>query len=69
METKPRRLIDGNITERLPVGYCHYHNGCLTIKQLILHKCLKRGCKRLQKYPNEFWDIRAKRKHKETIKS
>lgn len=67
MDDKPRKTIDGNITTRPPVGYCHYKHGCLTVKQLILHKCLRRGCSRLQKYPHEFWDKRAERKKKVAV--
>jgi len=63
------RLIDGNYTNRTPVGYCRYYKGYLTSKLVKLHKCDKRDCKRLCKYDHPYWkEEENKRKRKKEIK-
>ncbi len=64
MDERPCKLIDGNLSSQKVVGYCRYHRGYLTVKQIRVHKCLTRQCVRLRKIPCEFWDKRAERKKK-----
>lgn len=63
------KVIDGNYTNRNPVGYCSYYKGYLTSKLVKLHKCDKRGCKRLCKYDHPYWrEEEIKRKRKREMK-
>lgn len=63
------RVIDGNYTNRNPVGYCSYYKGYLTSKLVKLHKCDKRGCGRLCKYDHPYWkEEEIKRKRKKEMK-
>lgn len=42
--------IDYNWSNR-PIGYCHYHRGYITSKQVKIHNCLKKcpgGCNRFE---------------------
>ena len=60
------RVLDGNYTNRNPVGY---YRGYLTSKLVRLHKCDKRGCRRLCKYDHPYWkEEENKRKRKKEIK-
>lgn len=63
------RVIDGNYTNRRPVGYCRYYKGYLTSKLVKLHRCDKRVCKRLCKYEHSYWEEEEnKRKRKREMK-
>ena len=63
------RVIDGNSTNRRPVGYCRYYKGCLTSKLVRLHRCDKRACRRLCKYDHPYWKEEEKKfKRKKAIK-
>lgn len=57
--------IDGNIVKN-PVAICHYrkHPGYMAIKQIKVHKCLKRECTRLEKLECDYWEERKEIKRK-----
>jgi len=37
----------------------------MTVKQLRLHKCVRRGCKQLKRLEHDYWQQRAERKKKQ----
>lgn len=56
------KTIDKNITNNKPVAYCRHYKGYMTVKQLRLHRCVRRDCKSLNRLNHEYWVQRAERK-------
>ena len=51
------------------VGYCKFHKGYMTFKQIKKKECLQKQCKALEKLSHPFWEQREKRKQKKKHKS
>ena len=58
------QTIDKNFTKSKPVAYCRHYKGYMTVKQLRLHKCVRRGCRQLKRLEHGYWTQRAERKKK-----
>ncbi len=50
------------------VGYCKFHKGYMTFKQIKKKECLQKQCKALEKLPHQFWKQREIIKQKKKIK-
>lgn len=55
------RSIDKNLIKQ-PIGYCKTHRGYLSLKQMRLHKCTKKGCTGFRKLECPYWEERQRRK-------
>ena len=56
------KTIDGNYTNKNPVGYCKYKKAYLTLAQMKTHRCTSRQCKRLIKRNHEYWNRKSDKK-------
>ena len=50
------------------VGYCKFHKGYMTFKQIKKKECLQKQCKELERLPHQFWEQRAIKKQKKKIR-
>lgn len=55
------KSIDKNLIKK-PIGYCKTHKGYLSLKQMRLHKCMKKGCTGFKKVEGPYWEERQRRK-------
>jgi hypothetical protein len=61
------RTIDKNYAKNV-VAFCHFHKGYMTVKQLKLHKCISKKCRRLQKTDYQYWEDRRAKKELKKLK-
>ena len=50
------------------VGYCKFHKGYMTFKQIKKKECLQKQCKALEKLSHQFWKQREIKKQKKKAK-
>lgn len=62
VEGRVYRTIYGGHTENV-CAWCGFHKGCLTVKHLKKHKCLKKNCNALVRYDDHpYWEERKIKK-------
>ena len=44
------------------VGYCKFHKGYMTFKQIKKKECLQKQCSALERLPHQFWKQREIKK-------
>ena len=69
-DTEAKRGLYGSyIRKNRAVGYCHYHKATLSVRALRRHECLKKQCRKLERYEeHDFWRQQAQKRERRRAK-